>query len=286
MGDRKVCVVGAGYWGKNHIRTLYELDSLGGIVENNTALLQDISKSYPNVESYPSLEDALKNDDFSGFTVATPAETHFELSKELQKQIVEYAKNKKIPIFSAPSHIKDLEIMKEMDLDIYKIGSDLACHVPLLKKVAKLGKPIILSTGMSTLAEIEDALAILAFGFVNGNSSKIDPSRKDFQEAFLLEEGKRLLKERVTLLHCTTEYPAPMNEINLNAMLTMSNVFGLKVGYSDHSEGISVSTAATALGATLIEKHFTLNKSLPGPDHKASLLPSEFNQRTFYRNLL
>lgn len=81
MGDRKVCVVGAGYWGKNHIRTLYELDSLGGIVENNTVLLQDISKSYPNVESYPSLEDALKNDDFAGFTVATPAETHFELSK-------------------------------------------------------------------------------------------------------------------------------------------------------------------------------------------------------------
>ena len=81
MGDRKVCVVGAGYWGKNHIRTLYELDSLGGIVENNTVLLQEISKSYPNVESYASLEDALKNDDFAGFTVATPAETHFELSK-------------------------------------------------------------------------------------------------------------------------------------------------------------------------------------------------------------
>ena len=81
MGDRKVCVVGAGHWGKNHIRTLYELDALGGIVENNTVLLQEISKSYPNVESYPSLEDALKNDDFAGFTVATPAETHFELSK-------------------------------------------------------------------------------------------------------------------------------------------------------------------------------------------------------------
>lgn len=81
MGDRKVCVIGAGYWGKNHIRTLYELDALGGIVENNIALLQEISKSYPNVESYPSLEDALINDDFAGFTVATPAETHFELSK-------------------------------------------------------------------------------------------------------------------------------------------------------------------------------------------------------------
>ena len=81
MGDRKVCVVGAGYRGKNHIRTLYELDSLGGIVENNTVLLQEISKSYPNVESYPSLEDALNNDYFADFTVATPAETHFELSK-------------------------------------------------------------------------------------------------------------------------------------------------------------------------------------------------------------
>lgn len=83
IGDRKVCVVGAGNWGKNHIRTLYELDALGGIVENNTAVLQDISKSYPNVESYQSLEDALINDDFSGFTVTTPAETHFELSKEI-----------------------------------------------------------------------------------------------------------------------------------------------------------------------------------------------------------
>ena len=199
-----------------------------------------------------------------------------ELTYETFHELFDYCNKSGIEFLSTAFDSESLNfLVNDLRLKTLKIPSGEITNGPLLLEHAYTGCDLILSTGMSTLEEIEDALAILAFGFMNGNSSKIDPSRKDFQEAFLLEEGKRLLKERVTLLHCTTEYPAPMNEINLNAMLTMSNVFGLKVGYSDHSKGISVATAATALGATLIEKHFTLNKSLPGPDHKASLEPDE-----------
>jgi sialic acid synthase SpsE len=115
--------------------------------------------------------------------------------------------------------------------------------------------PLIISTGMSTLDEIAQALSVVATAWG--------------------DDGQRLLRERVTLLHCTTEYPAPLGEIHLRAMATMASTFGLPVGYSDHTEGIAVTTAAVALGAVMIEKHFTLDRGLPGPDHKASLEPNE-----------
>jgi N-acetylneuraminate synthase len=124
---------------------------------------------------------------------------------------------------------------------------------------------------MSTLEEIENALGVIAYGMMKGES----PSKLAFKDAYHSEEGKNILKERVVLLHCTSEYPAPPEEINLNAMQTMRNQFNLDVGYSDHSNGITIPIAATALGASVIEKHFTLDKNLPGPDHKASLEPAE-----------
>jgi N-acetylneuraminate synthase len=189
---------------------------------------------------------------------------------------VNYCQENSIDFLSTAFDSESLDfLVKDIGLKRLKIPSGEIINGPMLLEHALTGCDLILSTGMATLGEIEDALAILAFGFLNVDSTQIDPSRVAFQEAFLSEEGSRLLKERVTLLHCTTEYPAPINEINLNAMLTMHNVFDLKVGYSDHSEGISIATAATALGATLIEKHFTLDRSLPGPDHRASLEPDE-----------
>jgi N-acetylneuraminate synthase len=202
-----------------------------------------------------------------------------ELKYETFHELFDYCNKNGIEFLSTAFDLESLSfLVNDLRLKTLKIPSGEITNGPLLLEHAYTECNLILSTGMSTLVEIEDALSILAFGFINGNSSKINPSREAFQEAFLLEEGKRMLKERVTLLHCTTEYPAPMNEINLNAMLTMSNIFDLKVGYSDHSEGISVPTAATAIGAILIEKHFTLDKSLPGPDHSASLEPDELRE--------
>ena len=125
---------------------------------------------------------------------------------------------------------------------------------------------------MATIEEIEKALAVIAFGLIG---TKVKPSKTAFELAYQSESGQQLLKEKVTLLHCTTEYPALPEEINLRAIETIRNKFGLRVGYSDHSHGITVPIAAAALGVSLIEKHFTLDKTLSGPDHKASLDPDE-----------
>jgi sialic acid synthase SpsE len=134
---------------------------------------------------------------------------------------------------------------------------------------------VILSTGMSTLDEIETALGILAFGFTTTNK---EPSLDAFKSSFASDAGHSALKEKVTLLQCTTEYPAPYEDANLNAMATMRRAFGLPVGLSDHTAGIAVPISAAALGADVIEKHFTIDRSLPGPDHQASLEPEELKE--------
>jgi len=199
-----------------------------------------------------------------------------ELTHEIHRELIGYCQDKGIDFLSTAFDSESLGfLVKDLGLSTLKISSGEITNGPLLLEYALTGCDLILSTGMSTLDEVEKALTVIAFGLLNAKNVQVNPSRAAFQKAFLSEEGKQLLKEKVTLLHCTTEYPTPMNEINLNAMLTMHNAFDLKVGYSDHSEGIAIPTAATALGATLIEKHFTLDSSLPGPDHIASLEPDE-----------
>ena len=175
---------------------------------------------------------------------------HFELSKDLQKQIVHYANDVKIPIFSAPSHMKDLEIMKELNLGIFKIGSDLACHIPLLKEVSKLNKPIILSTGMCSLEEVRDS--------VNAIKS----------------EGN----DQIILMHCVSNYPSSINELNLNAINTMKKEFDLPVGFSDHTPGILTTLTSAIMGANIIERHFRDPRNSPGPDDAHSLIKEEFHQ--------
>jgi N-acetylneuraminate synthase len=128
-----------------------------------------------------------------------------------------------------------------------------------------------MSTGMSILGEIEDALGVLALGYLGNN----DPSIAAVRAVYCSSDGQAILRSKVTLLHCTTEYPAPLEDVNLRVMDTLTNAFGLPVGYSDHTEGIAVPIAAVARGAVVIEKHFTLDSTLPGPDHKASLEPAE-----------
>lgn len=125
---------------------------------------------------------------------------------------------------------------------------------------------------MCTLGEVENALQVLACGYLK---KAVKPSQQEFERAYASKEGQEVLRDKVILLHCTTEYPAPLEEVNLKAMDTVGKAFGLPVGYSDHTKGISIPIAAAARGAILIEKHFTLDKNLPGPDHNASLNPDE-----------
>ena len=198
-----------------------------------------------------------------------------ELSYEIHQELIKYCREKSIDFLSTAFDFESLDFLThELKLTTLKIPSGEITNGPLLLAHAQTGANLIVSTGMATMNEVEDALGVIAFGLLN----KQQPSVSAFKEAYLSSEGQQLLQEKVTLLHCTTEYPAPFNDINLNAMLTMQNVFGLTVGYSDHSEGIVVPVLATALGATIIEKHFTLDKTMKGPDHKASLNPGELKE--------
>jgi N,N'-diacetyllegionaminate synthase len=154
-----------------------------------------------------------------------------------------------IKFLSTPFDHVSIDVLEELNMDYFKIPSGEITNLPYLRRIGSIGKPVIMSTGMAKLGEIEDALDVL------------------------LNCG--LTKDQLTILHCNTEYPTPMVDVNLHAMQAMANAFGVKVGYSDHTEGIEVPIAAVALGATLIEKHFTLDKTMEGPDHKASLDPIE-----------
>ena len=168
-------------------------------------------------------------------------------------------------------------LINTLKLDTLKIPSGEITNAPFVLAHAQSGCQLIVSTGMCDLAEIEQALGVIAFGLLNteGEFLTLQPCAESFTKAYQSKQGQLLLREKVTLLHCTTDYPAPVDDINLNAMETMHQAFNLPIGYSDHSQGIIVPVAAVAMGASLIEKHFTLDKSFEGPDHKASLEPEE-----------
>lgn len=196
-----------------------------------------------------------------------------ELSFDDHKVISRHCTDKGIQFLSSPFDISSLEFLtKTLGLKSIKLGSGELTNAPLLYAAAKTGVDIILSTGMSSIAEIEEALGVFAYGICKKHPPS---SRRDFSEILLDSSVWPALAERITLLHCTTEYPAAVEEANLRAMNTLRKAFGVKVGYSDHTLGTSVSLAAVALGACVIEKHFTLDRNLPGPDHAASLEPSE-----------
>jgi N-acetylneuraminate synthase len=199
-----------------------------------------------------------------------------ELSEEQHMVLLEYCRNRSIEFMSTPFDLDSVDFLANViNVSRLKIPSGEITNGLILLKFAQTGKPIILSTGMSTLDEVEMALGVLAFGFIN---SREKPSMGAFTEAYSSSEGQAFLKDKVSLLHCTTEYPAPFEEVNLKAMDTLRDKFSLPVGYSDHTIGIAVPIAAVARGAVIIEKHFTLDRNLPGPDHKASLEPGELKQ--------
>lgn len=200
--------------------------------------------------------------------------SRLELDYDTHHELVVYCQKLGIEFLSTAFDQESLDfLVNNLKLSMLKIPSGELTNAPFVLKHAQTGCNLIVSTGMASLAEIESALAVIAFGY----TQPIDtiPSEQLFAEAYASPAGQAAIKEKITLLHCTTEYPAPLKEVNLNAMQTLGTAFGLSIGYSDHTAGITIPIAATALGAQLIEKHFTLDKTLPGPDHKASLEPNE-----------
>lgn len=171
-----------------------------------------------------------------------------ELSEDQHYSLVEYCKTKNIQFFSTAFDLDGLEFLKSLDFKMFKVPSGEITNLPYLRRLAEYGLPVILSTGMCNMKEIESALKILTTG---------------------------IPKENITVLHCNTEYPTPMQDVNLKAMISIKKEFDIRIGYSDHTNGIEIPIAAVAMGAKVIEKHFTLDRNLIGPDHKASLEPDE-----------
>jgi len=195
------------------------------------------------------------------------------LDEKAHETLIKHCQDQHIEFLSTAFDFDSLDLLvHRFQLPFLKVASGEITNAPMLLKMAQTQKPIILSTGMATLGEIEQALAILAFGYIKNNEK---PSLTAFEHAYYSETGQTALQQNITLLHCTTEYPTPFNEVNLNAITTLRQAFNLPVGLSDHTQGINIPIAAIACGAVLIEKHFTLDKNLSGPDHKASLEPDE-----------
>ncbi len=175
-----------------------------------------------------------------------------ELDKAAHIELANHCKVRGIQFLSTAFDEDSIKLLQEFDMPVWKIPSGEITNGPYLKCIARMNKPVIMSCGMSYLGEIESAIRIM--------------------------EDNGLERDMITILHCNTEYPTPMQDVNLNAMLTIKDALKVNVGYSDHTLGIEVPIAAVALGATIIEKHFTLDKSLPGPDHRASLEPEELKE--------
>jgi len=174
-----------------------------------------------------------------------------ELDRDIHEILIDYCAQKNIKFLSTGFDLESLDLLNELNIDLFKVPSGEITNLPYLEKIASFGKPVILSTGMCTLEEVKAAFNVVVD---NGIS-----------------------KENITILHCNTEYPTPMEDVNLKAMLTIQEELGVDIGYSDHTLGIEVPIAAVAIGAKCIEKHFTLDNTMSGPDHKASLEPNELN---------
>lgn len=207
------------------------------------------------------------------------SQSQFQMIKELEldesahRVLVEYCRKKRIEFLSTPFDLDSLDfLVDQLNVTRLKLSSGEMTNGPLLLKAAQAKKPILLSTGASTLGEVEKALQVLAFGFTQ---TRKRPCCDAFKSAYHHRRGQQILREKVTLLHCTTEYPVPFNDVNLRAMDTLRAAFGLSVGLSDHTLGMAIPIAAVARGAMVIEKHFTINRGLAGPDHRVSLEPDE-----------
>lgn len=213
-------------------------------IKFQTWITENIVTKTTNLASYQEKNIVLKSD--SQFQMLKKLELSFSDFIKIQKYSISIGLN----FLSTPDDLESLDFLVGLNLDFIKIGSGEVTNIPYLRQVGSKKQPVVLSTGMSTLSDVRLAYTTL------------------------VEAGAT----EVSLLHCTTNYPCPMSEVNLNAMITLKNEFNCQVGYSDHTLGIEVPIAAVALGATIIEKHFTLDKLMEGPDHRASLDPTELKE--------
>ena len=179
-----------------------------------------------------------------------PMLKRLELQPDQHAELIEYCQEQNIDFLSTAFDMSSIDLLASLHPKRWKIPSGEITNLPYLRQIGMQRQPVILSTGMANLGEIEAALAVL--------------------------EQTGLTRNQITVLHCTTEYPVPANEVNLRAMNTIAEAFGVAVGYSDHTDGIAVPIAAVAMGATVLEKHLTLDRNMPGPDHKASIEPDQF----------
>ncbi|MCK6604152.1 MAG: N-acetylneuraminate synthase [Ignavibacteriaceae bacterium] len=230
------------------------------IAKKLVASAKDCGADAVKFQSFKASNIVTKNAEKAEYQLRTTdqSESQFEMIKRLElslkdhQELISYCTKSSIKFLSSPFDLESIDLLAKLDLDILKIPSGEITNLPYLRKIGALNKQLILSTGMSNLGEIEAALNVL----ISAGTSK----------------------EKITILHCNTEYPTPVEDVNLNAMLTIRNALNVKVGYSDHTDGLEVSVAAVALGASVIEKHFTLDRNMEGPDHKASLEPDEFKK--------
>ena len=206
------------------------------------------------------------------------ATSQFDMLKKLElsfgefRELLQYCNEIGIEFLSTPFDRESADfLIDELNIKTVKISSGDLTNIPFLYYIARKNKPIIISSGMATVEEIDEALAYICYGLA-GLTDMDEVKVSNFAQS---EEGQQLLSKYVTLLHCTTEYPAPFNSINLRAINYLQKRYPLAIGLSDHSEGIEVGIAAVALGATVIEKHFTIDRTMEGPDHVASLSPEE-----------
>ncbi len=217
----------------------------------------DAKADYVKFQTYKTEANVTKNAEKAEYQKlhTDQNETQFDMIKKLElgleahEELIKHCKNKKIKFLSTAFDLESIEMLDDMNIEFYKIPSGEITNLPYLRRVALKRKPVFLSTGMSNLEEVKTAIKVLT------------------------ESG--VLKQNITILHCNTQYPTPFSDVNLKAMKTIRDELGVSVGYSDHTRGIEIPIAAAAMGATVIEKHFTLNRNFPGPDHSASLEPDE-----------
>jgi N-acetylneuraminate synthase len=240
--------------------------------------------------------DAVKFQTFRAAALATKAapkaayqaaatgagENQFEMLKRLELgieahwRLLEHCRQLGIEFMSTAFDEESLDfLVRELGVKRLKSPSGDLTNGPYLLRLARAGLPVVLSTGMTELSEIEDALAVLAYGYVERREPA---SLEEIRACYHSESGRAALRDRVTILHCTTAYPTPPAAVNLRAMEAISDAFALPVGYSDHTQGTHITVAAVACGACMIEKHFTTDRTLPGPDHQASLEPDELKR--------
>jgi len=251
MIEKKVFIIAeAGVNHNGNIKLAYKLIDIAkeadvDAIKFQTFKAEKVISKYADMASYQKKNLGIK-------------ESQYEMIKKLElsykefKKLKKYCDEIKIMFLSTPDEEDSLNfLVDELNIPLIKIGSGEVTNLPYLRKIAAKNKPIIMSTGMANLGEVEEAIYTI---------EDVNPNAK------------------ISLLHCTTNYPTPFEEVNLKAMQTLSSVFKLPIGYSDHTLGIEVPIAAVAMGARIIEKHFTINKKLQGPDHKASLNPDELKE--------